>query len=300
MEDEKKLLNILSSVDSTLCISAFKRLVRIYKKTPENEIIYKYLEEFPYEPNESTKYLIECITEFVDNEDHLVRFSRSMKLYNSIIEKILFLIKYENIQISAFVLLSRILHIKPCKDEWIRHIVDVFYTAKKSSVERMACKILISSISLNDNIDIDSIQKITLKIQMDNRQQNDLYKILNSLLYNNQKCNIKDYIFFLKNKDIVSLFRYSNIKFIEENIEEIDKRIEIISTFYIEAIEGSAENRSIFLEHLLIVFSFSTLIREEFRKSKYLDVLCNISEEEDASGYISIKLLDIILRKDES
>lgn len=296
MDEETKLINILASTDSALCLSAFRRLVRIYKKIPENEIIYKYLEEFSYCPDESTVYLIECITEFVDNDSHLVRFSRSMNIYNRIIGKLIHLIKYESIQISLFVLLSRILHIKPCKDEWMEAVVDVFCTAKKSSVERMACKILISSISLNDKIDFISFKKVTSKIQMNNREQSDLFVMLNDLIYKNQRHTVDEYISFLRERDIMSLFRYSNMKFIQENIEEIDKEIEYISILYMEAIGESKEKRCAFLEHLFLLFSFSKAICKEFRRRRFVDILCAISEHEDATGYIAIKILDVILR----
>lgn len=300
--EEGKLLCILETSSSNLQLKALKRLIKIYRKRPENESIYKFMESHQYSDSESTNFLLECLIELLDcDEAGSLSSQRIERIYQNetIIEALVSLTKYENTQTNALILLSQILQNKPCKEKWIDGIVGIFCHTKRRSIENLAGKILIAFIKFNCSFSYSSFIQIRQKLARilpDGEFPDSVLLDLKNVWEEHRHCKVENYVNVLEKKDLYMLFKTADQKFIKENIAEIDEKVSVISRLYTDAIISATDDKAGILEHLLMLLESSQFLAEEIYRSDHLDVLYDLIDDEDKDVvYLATKIISKIL-----
>ncbi|ELA41202.1 uncharacterized protein VICG_01801 [Vittaforma corneae ATCC 50505] len=314
-QEEERLLNILKTSDSHLQLTAFKRLVKIYKRRPESEHIYSFLENHNFNDHETVNFLLECLFEFFgygesSNDGTKERCSTIMrieKIYQNekIMQSLVSLAKCAHAQTNALVVLVQILQIKPCREQWVDDIVGVFYSTRRRSIENLTGKIILLLIRSDHRFSYLSFSLIQHKLSshvfdedFTSAENVDglIFREIKRSWEEDQEFGVVQYMDLLKNNDLCFLVRFANQKFIKEHTSEIDERIDDISESYLNAIQSCEGNKMVILEHMSLLLDHSELFVMQLTKSRFLDVLYGLTDSENKDlAYLSTKIISKIL-----
>lgn len=299
LKEEEKLLNILKSTDSNLKPMAFKRLSKIYRKKYENEFIYSFLENYNFNDIEDSFLILEGIFELFDspiNNDILNMRINRIYSNNKIMDSILLMLKYTNLQISALMILFQIFQGNPCRDYWANYVVDIFYNTKRETIEQLSGRIVLLLIKSEHTFTHSSFNKINSKVNKISTESSLILREIKRIWQECDNFTVDRYIELLKNKELYFIVRFGNQKFIKNNITEIEMKIKEISGIFIDLLRDEECRKAMILESILILLEISKRIQNELLNLNILESLYEFTESEDEDvAYLSIKTISRIL-----
>lgn len=312
--EEERLLGILETRDSHLQLTAFKRLVKIYKTKPESELIYNFLENHNFNNHETVNFLLECFFEFLDHREHSGRTrgtcsnnQRIEKIYQNekIMQSLMSLIKCAHAQTNLLIILIQVLQVKPCREQWIDDIVEVFYSTRRESIEDLAGKVLIILMKSNHRFSYSSANLIQRKLSRydlgkdaipASGSDKSILREVKRVWEERKGFGVEQYIDLLASNDQYLLARFANQVFIKEHAAEIDERIDDISELYLNAVQAAGDSKIATLEHMSHLLDYSELFAKKLAKGKFLDALYDLADGEDKDlAYYSAKIISRVL-----
>lgn len=267
--EEKKLLNVLSNSNYVHKVGAFIRLVRIYKREPENSSIYNFLENFEYSNDDRTNILLDAIYNFLISEGSAQRGiqvwdSRIEQIYKNdkIMNNLIKICRLDSVQTNLFVLLSVLLGSNTCKPEWLESIIDAFCCTNRFIILRLSSKIIAFSLEKNVNVDLNSLimlrnrvmdyETLLIKEQSkssDGMTRKNIQRLSN--IFRKRSLSFESYFNYLKRDQIEKIILFANTIFLSSIKEDLEKRVVEISNLINMAIKSNSHNTKLFLKHFV-------------------------------------------------
>lgn len=299
--EEKKLLNILKTNSSYLRMPALKKLIKIYKKKPEDMFIYSFFENHNYADQENTNFVLECLFEFFDQISYQ---SRVEKIYNNekIMKRFMLLVKSTYAQTITLVILAQIFHGRQCKTQWVENIVEVFCTTKRKIIEGLAGRVIIMVAKSKYPFSYDMICVIKRKIDrfMCNCStvcgtECTLAEI-SRVLCASKDATVDEYVTVLSNGDICTLFTLIHHEFLQKHCKEIESKIDLFTGAYYKLLQSHKINSAAVMEHMLFLIEVSELFARKLAEGPVLDLLYRIVDTDDTElSYLATKIIAKIL-----
>lgn len=311
--EEKDLLNILINPDFSQKVSAFIRLVSLYKKTDENDIVYTFLESFEYLNNEKTNLLLGAIYNFLISDESSYKKINSWdlrieKIYKNeiIMEKLIEMCSFKKVQTNLFVLLNVLFASNPCQSKWLESIVKAFYDTKRLIIERLSAKIIIFSLESEIELSLDEFLMIKNKIlninvnDLANKKGNEhLVKLSEKLKIDS--LNFEFYFNHLKQSKIEKIICFATLSFLNTIKDDLTKRSEEIAFILCKEIESKESKIHLVLQHFGDLLDTCVDLRDAASKVIAIERLFKLTESEDRNvSYLSTLILNRIFKPELS
>jgi len=298
--EEEKLLSILKTNSSYLQMPALRKLIRIYKKKPEDTFIYNFLENHNYNDHESTNFVLECLFDFFDQR--ISHQSRAEKIYNNekIMENLTSLIKSSYAQTNALIVLVQILQGRPCKVQWIEDIVEVFCATKRNIIENLTGKIIVRLMKSNYSFSYDMLNLIQRKLDRQasssNAETSHVINQIRLLLGTTTIVTVNEYLDLLSKDSTYGLLKFINRDFIQSHIGEIEEKADVITRLYTDMLQLPQCNKAAAMKHVLLLLDNSEVLGKKLGESAALEILYEMADCKDGElSYLSTKIITRIL-----